>query len=310
MSMIYKGREISQQEYFDIVDEEQRQKLQLSDDIDKFRNKPAGIPFQVPTSSSGFTEIPVLEFLEGLPLTNLVFVAVAGLHPAKIQVVPHGGFVTTDSQPQRVTIRLTEDGRVNYIRQEVKVLYSYGALVDGVLRRYGRTMNEALRSQRVEDIVRSAIRRAPDYGVDYKDSADASTVVRNGYDLEFLHASDYIDQARVRGGIRLADCDPPLTSAYAHLAVPVLNFLYGLPCTNLVVAYLASLEPRLLRVVTPGETITDDVARNRATVYLDADNRVDRIMFELGLLCTKGNEFMAALRAQRKAVGLPLGGCP
>lgn len=306
MSVIYKGREISQHEYFDIVDEEQRQKLQLSDDIDKFRNKPAGIPFQVPTSSSGFTEIPVLEFLEGLPLTNLVFVAVAGLHPAKIQVVPHDGFVTTDSQPQRVTIWLTEDGRVNYIHQEVKVLYSYGALVNGVLRRYGRTMNEALRSQRVEDIVKSAIRRSPDYGVDYKDSADASSI----YDPRVLRSSDYIDQARVRGGIYLDDFTPPLPAVYYPQALPVLNFLYGLPCTNLVAAYLAALNTKFLRVVAPGETITDDVLRDRATVYLDADNRVDRIMFELGLLGMRGHVFMPALRAQREAVGLPLGGCP
>lgn len=107
----------------------------LSDDDCKPYFSSQGEYFIAPTSH-GCTTIPVLEFLWGLPLNNLVLAYVNGLIPGRVRITE--GECTADCSGQRVTIfvKKAEDGKyvVRRIDQEVAVSYSCGSDVDQVLR--------------------------------------------------------------------------------------------------------------------------------------------------------------------------------
>lgn len=79
------------------------------------------------SNTSGRIEIPVLEFLNGLPLTNLTLAYCHGLQPSMIRV--SDGEVTTDSQPRRITIIVRADNTIESIGMAIDCLYANGATV-------------------------------------------------------------------------------------------------------------------------------------------------------------------------------------
>lgn len=94
--------------------------------------------YWVQPRNSGHTTIPVLEFLKGLPLNNLVLAYVKGLNPSRVCITT--GWQTTDACPQRVTIVVGRDSDdeaepwiVKSITQEINVGYSCGHDVGMVL---------------------------------------------------------------------------------------------------------------------------------------------------------------------------------
>lgn len=70
--------------------------------------------------STGYTVIPVLEFLNGKPWDNMALNYVHGLRPSALRVTT--GEITCDSHIYRVTVYVGEDKRtIKRIEQEVRV---------------------------------------------------------------------------------------------------------------------------------------------------------------------------------------------
>lgn len=118
-------------------------KLTAVDDCEPYVST-QGKTFQEP-GSHGYTTIPVLEFLWGMPLCNAVMAYVCGLRPSKVRIT--SGECTTDACPQRVTIFVKpkndqvaklggalDQFLVESIDQEINVGYSCGADVDMIRR--------------------------------------------------------------------------------------------------------------------------------------------------------------------------------
>lgn len=85
-----------------------------------------------PPDCRGYSDIPVLEFLWGLPLCDLVMAYVHALRPNCIRI--HTGCVTCDGCQGRVSIRVDKNDIVQHIEQEVEVGYSTGADIGECLR--------------------------------------------------------------------------------------------------------------------------------------------------------------------------------
>lgn len=123
-----KGR-TSQEEYDADMKELDELRLRLGEktDIEKYRGS-HGKVYKQPVTSTGYTTIPVLRFLLGLPLSNLVLSYIHALRPSAIRV--SGGAIKTDSEPWRVTVFVDKEDRVTGIIQEVQVLYGCGNDID------------------------------------------------------------------------------------------------------------------------------------------------------------------------------------
>ena len=67
-----------------------------------------------------YATMPVLEFLWGKPFDDAARAWITGLRPSKIRVST--GAVKCDGIPWRVTVMLAQDGTVDEITQEIKVL--------------------------------------------------------------------------------------------------------------------------------------------------------------------------------------------
>lgn len=85
-----------------------------------------------------------------------------------------------------------------------------------------------------------------------------------------------------------------------YTVAPVLEFLWGLPCNNLILAYIAGLNPSSIRVVAYDGYETTDAQPNRVTVYLDQKNCVESIKQEISVLYSYGSLIDGQLRAQKK----------
>lgn len=85
-----------------------------------------GKPY-APPADRGYTVVPILPMLWGMPLCDAVLAFVHGFHPSKIRIST--GTVTTDCCTGRVTIRVEErEGReyVTRIDQEIEIGYGSG----------------------------------------------------------------------------------------------------------------------------------------------------------------------------------------
>ncbi len=107
-------------------------KLLADDDIKKYEDMNGVEPRE---ELGGYTSIPVLEFLWGQPLNNLVLAYVIGLRPSKIRV---GSCFLTNMCDNRVTISIDHNSSgkafVSRISQEIRILYGTGEEVGGVQR--------------------------------------------------------------------------------------------------------------------------------------------------------------------------------
>ena len=119
---IVEGREMTTEEFFARESEQALAKLRAKDDCEKYRSE-HGVTYEYP-DSGGFTTIPVLQFLWGLPLSNLILAYVRGLEPGTLRITR--GTVTTDSQCRRVTIYVTAEDIVVRIEQAITCGYGTG----------------------------------------------------------------------------------------------------------------------------------------------------------------------------------------
>jgi len=69
----------------------------------------------------GYTSMPVLHFLTGLPLNELTMNYLEALRPSALRVVKGSHEITCDAQCWRVTVYLKDDGTIESIEQEVAV---------------------------------------------------------------------------------------------------------------------------------------------------------------------------------------------
>lgn len=106
------------------------ERLNGKTDVEKYRGRHSK-PYASSDVSIGYTVIPVLAFLWGLPLSDLVLSYLHGLRPSAIRVT--GGEVTADAMPWRVTVYVDKHDVVTDIKQEVMVLYGCGVDISNCL---------------------------------------------------------------------------------------------------------------------------------------------------------------------------------
>jgi len=128
-------------------------KLRRKDDCDRYRTSHHQ-QYVRPSGNSGYTSIPVLEFLWGLPLCNLTLAYVDSLEPYAIRIT--SGECTTDAVTGRVTILTEERDGEEYVRRidkEVRVLYSCGSDIGQALRALKENKFRDLPAEREEGMV-------------------------------------------------------------------------------------------------------------------------------------------------------------
>jgi len=105
-------------------------------DIDHYRNQHNGAHFERPKSrqahSSGYTVTKILPELKGTPYSNLILGYCWGFNPSAIRI-SHGE-VCCDAMTGRITIFLDKDDKVDFIEQEIPVLYGSGADLNEIRR--------------------------------------------------------------------------------------------------------------------------------------------------------------------------------
>jgi hypothetical protein len=106
------------------------ERLRLKTDADKYRDL-QGVDYQESTVE-GYTVLPVLPDLWGMPLNDLVMAYVASLRPSCVRV--SRGTVTLNARKWRVTIFVDAEDKVERIEQEVGVGYGSGDEVGRCLR--------------------------------------------------------------------------------------------------------------------------------------------------------------------------------
>jgi hypothetical protein len=106
-------------------------KLRAKDDVEKYRDN-CGRAYTQPTGNCGWTTMPVLEFLKGMPLNNLALAYMHALRPSKIRVST--GCVTCDATQDRITVIVDDNDIIQSIDMSVSVLYSCGAEIDAARR--------------------------------------------------------------------------------------------------------------------------------------------------------------------------------
>lgn len=126
---------------------------------------------------------------------------------------------------------------------------------------------------------------------------DASRIY--GMAVEFqtqlkLEKDDDISQYRSTRGFFYTQ--PPRAST-GYSTVAILQELYGLPLSNLVLSFVHGFNPRMIRV-TEGE-VTTDSQPGRVTIFVDAENRVVSIEQEISVLYGCGHDVQVALRQAR-----------
>jgi hypothetical protein len=127
---IIEGRVLTDEQFWDWQDAQTRSKLQAKDDCEQYRDT-HGKPFHA--TSGGYTVIPVLQFLWGLPLTNLVLAYARGLNPTSLLI--SDGTITTIASPGRLAIFVDPADVVTRIQLEISVSYGSGSDLDTELRR-------------------------------------------------------------------------------------------------------------------------------------------------------------------------------
>lgn len=83
-----------------------------------------------------------------------------------------------------------------------------------------------------------------------------------------------------------------------HTTINVLQFLYGLPFDNLVMAYVHALRPSMIRA-SRGEVTTDSFPW-RVTILLTQDDKVWSISQEVEVAYASGFDVSEALKAAKK----------
>ncbi len=68
---------------------------------------------------------------------------------------------------------------------------------------------------------------------------------------------------------------------YGYLTLPVLLDLWGTAWNAAAANFLQCLRPSMVRVIGYRQSVTLDIANWRVTVYLDTDNKIDRIEQEV-----------------------------
>lgn len=123
------------------------------------------------------------------------------------------------------------------------------------------------------------------------------TMLRDDYyqlDLEAkLQATDEIDKYRgAQGSWYKRPSDHT-----GYMTIPVLDFLIGAPCNNLVLAFIHGLHPTQIRV-TSGEVTTDSM-HGRVTVRVDKDNKIEGIEQEIVCAYSCGAAIRQAMLKQK-----------
>lgn len=98
-------------------------------EVEKYRSS-HGV-YYVGPNVYGYLEVDILEFLNGLPLCDLVLAYVAGFRPTLVRISKDE--LTTDSQPGRVTIMVSADDKIIKISQTITVDFVSGWELDKAL---------------------------------------------------------------------------------------------------------------------------------------------------------------------------------
>lgn len=112
---------------------------------------------------------------------------------------------------------------------------------------------------------------------------------------EFLRQKDVCDQYRTSHAVTYAD---PWTHGYT--SINVLEFLYGLPLTNLALAYVHALRPSFIRI-SNGQTTTDSLL-GRVTILVDEHDVVLSISQEVAIAYGCGADIHLCLQRQQEAL--------
>lgn len=87
-------------------------------------------------------------------------------------------------------------------------------------------------------------------------------------------------------------------------ALPAFEFLWGLPLSNMILAYCEALHPTAIRVIGHDQMPDPRPLMGRVTVALKRDRTVEWITIESTVLYGTGGELKAMLEAARDKEGL------